>query len=59
MMVQFMDNLEYKNAIKSASGGCRAWSKAPDSGSGLVGVRGFKSPPPHRSIDFCVYISSR
>ena len=47
MMVQFMDNLEYKNAIKSASGGCRAWSKAPDSGSGLVGVRGFKSPPPH------------
>ena len=38
--------------ITKHSGGCRAWSKALDSGSSLVGVRGFKSLPPHRSIDF-------
>ena len=28
-------------------GDCQAWSKAPDSGSGPVGVRGFKSLSPH------------
>ena len=30
-------------------GDCQAWSKAPDSGSGPVGVRGFKSLSPHSS----------
>ena len=30
-------------------GDCQAWPKAPDSGSGPVGVRGFKSLSPHRT----------
>ncbi len=32
--------------------GSLAWSKAPDSGSGLVGVRGFKSLPLHPRREF-------
>ncbi len=34
-------------ALDRLGGGCRARSKAQDSGSCLAGVQGFKSPPPH------------
>jgi hypothetical protein len=43
----------YKGKKKPAScGGCQVRSKALDSGSSLVGVRGFESHPPHYGYRF-------